>query len=385
MTTIVPPSPQYEELLSGGFDSARALGQWKNQNIYYVVKVQVHKDALTADMLSVNGNSFKRTNSIPLTGQFSNDRHQMHILADSIHKALFGKDGIACTHVIYTTKMRAPDGKSWISEVFEADYDGGNCRQITHEGHYCITPAYIPPKPGYAPGNFFYVSYQQGEPKIYAASLKEGKGHRFISLSKNQLMPAINRDRDKIAFISDVTGNPDLFIQPFKPDTGAIEKPQLIFSAKRERASQGSPTFSPDGKQIAFVSNKDGHPRIYVLSIPASGASLNDIETTLITKRNRENTAPAWSPDGTKLAYCSMTNGARQIWVYDFDTKQERQLTQGPGNKENPTWAPNSLHIIFNSTGSNASELYLINLNQPEAKKITSGPGEKRFPCWEPR
>ena len=79
-----------------------------------------------------------------------------------------------------------------------------------------------------------------------------------------------------------------------------------------------------------------------------------------------------------------MTNNVRQIWTYDFQKNEERQMTQGGGNKENPTWAPNSLHLIFNSTGHSGSELYLINLNQPEAVKITNGPGEKRFPNWEP-
>jgi TolB protein len=121
------------------------------------------------------------------------------------------------------------------------------------------------------------------------------------------------------------------------------------------------------------------------MNIPLPGVKLKDIKTTLISKANRENTAPCWSPDGTKLAYCSTTQGDRQIWIYDFVKKQERQVTQGPGNKENPTWAPNSLHLLFNSTGAAGSDLYLINLNQKKATKISAGPGEKHYPCWEPR
>ncbi len=79
-----------------------------------------------------------------------------------------------------------------------------------------------------------------------------------------------------------------------------------------------------------------------------------------------------------------MTNGVRQIWIYDFEKGEERQLTQGPGNKENPSWAPNSLHLVFNSTSPNDNELYLIHLNDIKAHKISSGPGEKRYPNWEP-
>jgi TolB protein len=252
---------------------------------------------------------------------------------------------------------------------------------LTHNNGYCITPCYIPPKPENLSGHYFYVSYLNGQPKIYVASLREGNDRQFLYLRGNQLMPAVSSQRDKLAFINDITGNPDLFLQLFTPEAGPIGKPRQIFSAVN--ATQGTPAFSPDGKWLAFVSNKDGSPRVYILEIPPAGANLKNLTLKLISKANRESSAPAWSPDGSKLAYCAMTKNVRQIWIYDFDKKKERQLTHGTGNKENPTWAPNSLHLVFNSTGSSGSELYMINLNQPEAVKITSGPGEKRFPSWE--
>jgi TolB protein len=357
---------------------------WKTLGVFYVIKVQLKDKNLTARMLSVHANTVKSIENIPLTGNLGDDRRQIHHIADLIHKTLFGSPGIAGTRILYTIKSQSTEAKkdNWASEVWEADYDGGNARQVSQNGGYCVTPVYIPPKPGYASGSFLYASYKTGQPKLYISSVTDAEGVRFSYLRGNQLMPAISRQRDQVAFISDVTGNPDLFLQVFSPEKGPIGKPRQIF--RTYMATQGSPTFSPDGKQIAFVSNKDGSPQIYVMDIPAEGTKLKDIKARLITKTNRENTAPSWSPDGTKLAYCAMTKGARQIWVYDFDKNQEWQLTQGSGNKENPTWAPNSLHLIFNSTDANASELYLVNLNQPKATKITSGAGEKRFPNWEP-
>lgn len=377
-----PDNDQYGQ--SGAFNQMGSAAGWRERNIYYVVKPQIQGQKLALMILDVQNQSLKSADSFPLTGDISQDRRQIHRAADVIHKALTGKEGIASTKIIYTIKTQnGSDSTKAISEVWEADYDGGNPRQLTNEKTTCVSPAYIPPKAGFATGGYLYVSYILGQPKIYTSSLKGGKSNRLTSLRGNQFMPAISQQRDKVAFISDVTGNPDLFLQNFSPETGVNGKPQQIFSARQ--STQGSPTFNPDGTKIAFVSDKDGSAKIYVIQIPEPGASLKDIKATLISKANRENSAPSWSPDGSKIAYCSKTSGDRQIWVYDCNTKQEKQITEGPGHKENPSWGPNSLHLVFNSSTLKESELYIVNLNQKEATKITSGPGEKRFPNWEPR
>lgn len=377
MTSVAKNQPELDQRCGdNSFAQPNCLSLWQDNNLFFVVVATVKEKKLSARALSVAGHSTKSTVDLSLAGNLAEDRKQMHKLADAIYRALFGGNGIASTRILYTIK------NGQVADVWEADYDGGNARQITHENCLCVNPVYMPPKAGFSTGSFFYVSYQSGQPKIFVASLKEGKGRRVTYLRGNQLMPAISRQRNKLAFISDVTGNPDLFLQSFSPEEGAIGKPRQIFAAPH--ATQGTPTFHPDGSRIAFVSNKDGLARIYVMDIPAEDVtSIADIRASLITKRNAESTAPAWSPDGSKLAYSSVTNGVRQIWVHDFVSKQDKQLTQGAGNKENPVWGPNSLHILFNSTGKGSSELYLINLNQPDAVKITSGKGDKRFPSWE--
>jgi TolB protein len=384
-TFIVKRTLENNQLgLTGPFNQLGPRSSWKEKHIFYVIKPQIQGRSIQSLILDVQEQSLKHIDPLPLTGDLNEDRRQIHRLADIIYKALFGAEGIASTRILYTIKTQnSKDSRQWISEVWEADYDGGNPRQLTQERSTCVTPIYLPPKPGFATGGFVYVSYQLGQPKIYIASLKDGKKRRLTSLTGNQLMPAISQQRDKVAFICDITGNPDLFLQPFSPEKGAIGKPQQIFSARL--ATQGSPTFSPDGSRIAFVSNKDGSPKIYVIQIPSPGTNIKDIKATLISKINRENTAPAWSPDGTKIAYCARGQGDRQIWLYDFNTNQETQITQGRGNKENPAWAPDSLHLVFNSSDPKSSELFIMNLNQMEATQITFGPGAKNFPNWEPR
>lgn len=375
-TQVVSPSSDKEKLIQSNAHNSLS---WKNLGVTYVVHLQINGRLLNASVFDSQSNSLKTFSDISLTGDLNLDRRYIHKLADSIHKALFNKEGIAYSRILYAYQVKNPrsDGSEWISEIWECDWDGANAKQLTHDGSYSVTPIAIPHNPRYNNDRFLYVSYKMGQPKIYLGSLKGGEGKRMIDLRGNQLLPAIALQRNKIAFICDAGGRTDLFMQPMNPETGEVGKPVQLFSYPR--STQASPTFSPDGSKIAFVSDKDGGMRIYI--VPAKPSQKRP-DAIMLSKQNRENSCPCWSPDGTKLAYSAKTNGIRQIWIYDFATRDEMQLTFGTGNKENPYWAPDSKHIVFNSTDNSNSELYIVNLNQPEAVKISRGPGKKHYPTW---
>ena len=326
----------------------------------------------------------KRINPVTLRGNLADDRKIIHNLSDKIYQTLFGGDPIAQTRILFTVRTKHPSEDSWLSDVYEADYDGAGAKKVTSKSGYCVTPAFIPPKEGFLSGSFLYVGYKTGQPKIYLATMGKTEGIPLVKLAGNQLMPAITRQRDLVAFVSDVTGNPDLFLLSFDSEKGALDKPRKIFTAPL--AVQGTPTFSPDGKKIAFVSNKEGAPRVWVMDIPDPGVSLQEMRPKLLSRLQRECTAPAWSPDGKKIAYCSRTDGIRQIWVHDLATGEDRQLTRGPKNKENPSWSANSLYLVYNTSDVNDSELYVLGLKSKRFEKLPIQiPGDKHFPSWEIR
>lgn len=377
-TKVVSPENSYEKNLNqSNLDSAFDYYFWKKTGFAYVVKPSVSNKQLSCYVYSVATRKLKQFKDIALTGDISVDRRLIHKLADSIQKEIFGVMGVANTRILYSQQLNDQAGGQWQAEIWECDWDGGNTRQATNDGSYAITPVLLPPHPYYGKDRFIYVSYKVGQPKIYQSSLKERTGKRIVDLKGNQILPAISPKRDKIAFICDASGRADLFVQKISSDGQLIDKPIQLFSFPN--ATQASPTFSPDGSKIAFVSDKDGTPRIYLIP---SNLGVKRADPVMLTKQNRENICPSWSPDGTKLVYSAKTKDIRQIWIYDFENSEERQLTYGPGNKENPCWAPDSVHIVFNSTDPNSSELYIVNLNQPDAVKITRGPGKKHYPAW---
>lgn len=367
------------------FGSDLDFTKLKSDGILYLTKLKITGKELIVKVVSVNSQTANTIDHVFLTGDLSKDRQKVHQVADSIHKLLFAKPGIASCRIMYTIKKKIEhpkQGTKWVSEVFMSDYDGYNARQLTHDGSLAVNPLFLPSKDPAGP-QFLYVSYKIGQPKIYRASSADNRLSRVSPLKANQVTPSINPSGTMLAFSSDVSGRADIFIQPLNSQEGQEVKPRQIFTAKG--SANASPTFSPDGKKIAFVSDKDGSPKVYIMNIPAPGTKLKDIKPQLISMRCRENSAPHWSPDGKKIAYCSRNSGERQIWIYDLETKKERQLTQGKASKENPVWAPDSLHLLFNAVDSHGTEIYLVNLNQPEAVKITSGSGIKLFPTWEPK
>lgn len=344
-------------------------------------KVELVLRGSSAYVLLSTPSGQKKSEEIALSGNLSQDRRKIHRLADRVYQTLFGAHGIATSKILFTVRTKNGQGEAWASNVFEADYDGANARQLTRRSGYCVTPAFVPSKEGGVSSSFVYVGYKSGQPKIFLGTVDGREAERVISLGGNQLMPSISRGRDMIAFISDVTQNPDLFIQPFDPERGAVGLPRKIFSASL--AVQGTPTFSPDGRRIAFVSNKDGAPRVWVMNVPGEGVMLKDMRPEVLSKVHRECTAPNWSPDGSKIAYCAKSEGVRQIWVYDLKTGVEKQVTRGGLNKENPTFSPNSLCVMYNTTDPGKADLWSAALKGGEAEVLKVAlSGEKHYPHW---
>lgn len=357
------------------------LAYWRRVKVPYVTTVGIFSNSLQVTVFNIEKGSSKRYPALPITHKLEEDRKQFHAIADSIHKDLFGQKGIASLRLIFSQRMKNLSSE-WISEIWINDFDGANALQATFENSYCINPAFYHGTAQQDNPSFFFISYKHGQSKIYRSSLHATSSDPVIDLRGNHALPALNKTGTQMAFIADTAGRPDLFVQNFDPFGRTLGKARQLYSTPR--ATQASPTFSPDGSTIAFVSDKDGPPRIYTIAVASPKETRRQIPQ-LITKKNRENTSPAWSPNGKKLAYSAKVDGIRQIWIYDFDTEEEMQLTTGPENKENPAWAPNSLHLVYNTDNEEEGQLFLINLHQKEPIQITKGQGQKRFASWETR
>jgi WD40 repeat protein len=132
------------------------------------------------------------------------------------------------------------------------------------------------------------------------------------------------------------------------------------------------PTWSPDGRKIAFASTRDGLWDIYVME--ADGSWL-----TRLTRATHQNREPAWSPDGTRLAFASDRDGDFEIYVMPADGVGLTKLTDRPSHDRHPSWSPDGSRIAFNSD----SGVYVVNVNGSGLTRVTDGRGDV-YPEWSP-
>lgn len=129
--------------------------------------------------------------------------------------------------------------------------------------------------------------------------------------------------------------------------------PQVI--AGPTKASLLSPSWSPDGKKIAYVSFESGNSNIYVQDIATGSRQLMEAHAKGI------NGAPAWSPDGRKLAVALSFSGNLNIYVLDMASRHETRITTDSSSiNTQPVWAPDGQSIYFTSDRSSKPQIYQV-------------------------
>lgn len=117
--------------------------------------------------------------------------------------------------------------------------------------------------------------------------------------------------------------------------------------------SAREPAWSPDGSQIAFWSERDGQD-IWV--VPVAGGT-----PVRLTSDPSTDQSPAWSPDGQRIAFVSDRGGTQDIWVMDADGSNPVQVTSDDTNERAPSWSPDGSAIAYHASGSdNIADVWTV-------------------------
>ncbi|MDD5700924.1 MAG: S8 family serine peptidase [Dehalococcoidales bacterium] len=226
-------------------------------------------------------------------------------------------------------------------------------------------------------GKIAFISNYDSSCGIYVMNADGSDLRHFFNPPMSPFnFPAWSPDGAKLAFMN-CSGAPSL---PFTLDSEvwvADADGSNIKNLTNNPAADELPAWSPDGSRIAFVSERDGISAIYVMNSDGTG-------TTRITDTSSANRSPNWSPDGRQIAFESLRDGNSEIYIMNSDGSDVRRLTHSAGSID-PAWSPDGNQIAFCSFTQdphNHDEIFLINVDGSELKKITDSAHGTSGPEW---
>ena len=291
------------------------------------------------------------------------------------------------------TKIAFMSTRSGNGEIFLMNADGKRVRRLTKHPQYDSAPAWSPDGQ-----KITFMSFRNkdrlGETQgdIYVMN---PDGENLMNLTQSPERPdgasSWSPDGKQIAFGSAEIFNGDgVFhwdIWVMDADGG---NPRNLTN---HHARDSSPAWSPDGNQIAFSSERDrawefeawGNRDVYVMN--TDGANLINL-----TNHPARDSSPVWSPDGRQIAFSSDRNGNKEVYVMNADGTNPINLTNHPARDVGPDWSPDGLRIAFSSNRdgdwekkpNDNWEVYVMNADGANPINLTNHPAWDSGTAWEP-
>lgn len=163
----------------------------------------------------------------------------------------------------------------------------------------------------------------------------------------------------QIAYVSALRGPPARYILQVADADG--HNPQTILESKEPLMS---PAWSPDGSRLAYVSFEEGRSAIYVQEVYTG-------KRERVGAYRGVNGAPAWSPDGSRLALTLSKDGNPEIYVFNLRTRGLTRITHSAGIDTEPAWSPDGATLVFTSDRGGRPQIYQVSAAGGQVKRLT--------------
>ncbi len=288
-------------------------------------------------------------------------RFGIHAVSDEVERWLTGTRGIATTKIAYV------DG----GKLKMVDSDGANERVLPTVGA-ALSPSWHPS------GRYIvYADADDNGTRIAQFDLRTMKTRLLAASGRGlNITPVYTKDGKSIVWAMGGDSPAELMLASANGED-SLPKPFV----GRTGFETTSPSFSPDGKQIVFMSPRPLTPQLYTMNVDGTGLRLL---TPVVTGKRSYRTGADWSPAGDKIAF-QQQNGDFQVWVIGVKDRVMRQLTN-EGENEDPSWAPDGRHLaITRRLGAigDPRSIWILDERTGRLRQLTHA-GDGRLSDWSP-
>ena len=265
------------------------------------------------------------------TSKFS---HAMNRFANRLWTLEGAPSGVLGSRIAFSCSIRPG-----VRDIYSVNSLGEDLRRETHFEHVTILPTWSPA------GKIAATSYVTGDALIHlgkdAFVRKEGLNTGIDFHKASERFVFANADDDA----------QNLYL-------GNSRNGRIIKSLTQSKHIDTAPAFSPDGRKVAFVSDRSGSPQIYIMNI-------RNGRVDRISKSGSYNTAPAWSPDGANLVWNRQIGGDRNVVILKNlhnGNESAQTLVSGRKSYEHPSFSPDGRFIVVAEVEGRKIRMVTINM-----------------------
>jgi len=348
-------------------DVAPRFDDWKVINAQALVTGRVSKEAdgrIRAEYRLWDTYAGQQLSGEQFFANDTNKRRIAHIIADAIYERLTGEKGYFDTRIVFIDESGPKNARQ--KRLAIMDQDGANVRYLSNGKAIVLTPRFSPNRQ-----EITYMSYESGQPRVYLLQIETGQRELVGNFPGMTFAPRFSPDGQKVIMsLMRDDGNSNIFAM----DLRSRATTRLTDSI----AIDTSPSYSPDGSQIVFTSDRgggSGRSQIYVMGADGSNPHR-------ISFGDGVYSTPVWSPRGDLIAFTKQSAGQFQIGVMRTDGSGERILSTG-FQQEGPTWAPNGRVLMFFRDSGGGPKLISVDLTGRNEQSIPTA-NYASDPAWSP-
>jgi TolB protein len=258
--------------------------------------------------------------------------------------------------------------------IYAADPNGNSLARLTASIAPARDPAVSPDGKAIA-----FRSKRDGNWDLYIMATSDDAPAKLTRGMVYSGAPVWSPDGKRIAFESYARGDLDIW-------TINVDGSQAVNLTDDSKAYDYAPAWSADGKWIAFTSWRAGNQQIFITNADADCSGPTCKRALNISQNKYNDTEPAWSLDGKKMAFVSDRDGQRAIYVADFSLtglKNAHRLTFS-GWDDQPAWSPDGNWIAFISARPTRQPVYIVAADGGLPRVLDNSPEYAASVAWAP-